>query len=681
MASGRRVNNMIAHTNMPLDFKPKPLIQLKPEMTVEEMDAYEKQEAELAKETKPRIRLKTEMTVEEMDAYEKQEAELKASFLADTAIAGAREAAGNIVKGIGGFADATDPQHLFMSDEEDKAFNEMGAKTGLQAIGDSIKVPRAEYELAKEKSPISTAVGEIGTEVASFLIPGARAAKLASTGGRIAAQAGVGATASGLVSSGKGNTGEEVFKDVMVGGVLGGVGQGVGEVLSKIAIPSGEVAKDVAKDVSNKLSEIRVNKAGKPVEKLAEVLKNNKTSIDAFQKHLSSNFSEEGGDVLSKAILDSVGVDTNSLNATQRGHIVSETLTKNIGKLSPNASKIKAGVQSFAEQQAAHEKIVNKLFDNQISATTNVPDAFNDVITEVTNSLKTGTYNTTQSNTMKRVKDALSSNNQSNITALRDSLSKSSSKFDRDYLEKIDRALFPDVYDDIMSLKTAPTSDFAKLVFNKNKSDDDLVRVILASPGKYSAKDLSEIADYTKTFEKVGLDGLLEDDKLVNDTAKHGWSNLQKKLTQSLINSAKTDGDIIDNKLLVTNLNKFGDDRLKAIMSPSEFNLYKTIKALPKETVKPVGRVEGLKDKILSKDNRQALVVDAVTLATGGTPMASILKAILKTKHDVDGKVYSAIDDLVKQQSKTTSTIPRKYIAPVITTPAGAQLSKKEERK
>jgi hypothetical protein len=116
---------------------------------------------------------------------------------------------------------------------------------------------RANYKAAQEANPITYGASEFGGGVATALVPGLNAGKLATLGGRVAANAGLGALAGAGMSEAD-NAGT-LAKDAAMGGALAG---GLSYGLEKAAPYAKQGAKYIGQKLSDGSDEI-VKKIGK----------------------------------------------------------------------------------------------------------------------------------------------------------------------------------------------------------------------------------------------------------------------------------------------------------------------------------------------------------------------------------------------------------------------------------
>jgi hypothetical protein len=98
---------------------------------------------------------------------------------------------------------------------------------GVGLMEDADDVERRAFEALKKARPVSATVGEIAGQAAPFIAAGGPLiAGIASTGGRVAASAGLGAVEGGVIAKGQG---EDVGRGALMGAAFGGGGQAIGE--------------------------------------------------------------------------------------------------------------------------------------------------------------------------------------------------------------------------------------------------------------------------------------------------------------------------------------------------------------------------------------------------------------------------------------------------------------------
>ena len=117
----------------------------------------------------------------------------------------------------------------------------IGAGRGLTTIGRALGLAEPEdklttqaYKGLEELRPISTTIGEVAGEAAPFLLPGGLAAKVATIPGRVAASGLLGATEAGLITKGKGGSGEDIVKSAGLGGTVAGTLELVLPVIGRV---------------------------------------------------------------------------------------------------------------------------------------------------------------------------------------------------------------------------------------------------------------------------------------------------------------------------------------------------------------------------------------------------------------------------------------------------------------
>lgn len=228
------------------------------------------------------------------------------SSFGDAAIEPSPESAARTNEGIGGL----------------EAFT-IAAGRGLTKIGRGLGIAEPEsaattnaFKGLQEEMPITTGAGEILGEAAPFLIPGTGVGAIASTGGRIAASAGIGALEGGLISRGEGGDLGQTLSNAGFGAVIAGTLEAALPVLGRLG------GKLVRKATGNSPRGPLFDAKGIPKAELTNALEKLGVSLNDFGKDslLVLEKQAAGADIeqaLRQSRFEELGVPSSKGNVSQ----------------------------------------------------------------------------------------------------------------------------------------------------------------------------------------------------------------------------------------------------------------------------------------------------------------------------------------------------------------------------
>ena len=238
----------------------------------------------------------------------------------------------------------------------------VGAGRGLSTIGRALGLTEPEepivtknYKELEEARPISTTIGEVTGEAAPFLLPGGLVAKATTIPSRVAASGLLGATEAGLITKGKGGSGEDIIKSGGLGGTVAGTLELVLPVIGRLG---GKIFRRLTGKTPN--SPI-LTASGEPSQEFIEALDKAGLTLDDVANNseqlLSTLNIDDAASVARKEFLERQGIKptraqiTGDPNAFQ----AQSELVGQSGKVS-NALK-------------SQEKVLEGRFENAVSAT------------------------------------------------------------------------------------------------------------------------------------------------------------------------------------------------------------------------------------------------------------------------------------------------------------------------
>ena len=238
----------------------------------------------------------------------------------------------------------------------------VGAGRGLSTIGRALGLTEPEeaivtknYKALEEERPVSTTIGEVAGEAAPFLLPGGLVAKATTIPGRVAASGLLGATEAGLITKGKGGSGEDIIKSGGLGGTVAGT--------LELALPViGRAGSKIFRRLTGKQPTSPILTAtGEPSQEFIQALDKAGLSMDDIANNsdqlLSTLNIDDAASVARKEFLEQQGIKptraqiTGDPNAFQ----AQSELVGQSGKVS-NALK-------------AQEKVLEGRFENAVTAT------------------------------------------------------------------------------------------------------------------------------------------------------------------------------------------------------------------------------------------------------------------------------------------------------------------------